>query len=718
MADDLQSAVDQAFQSASARHNVDERWLRAIAQTESGGRLDAVSPAGAVGLMQIMPDTARRLGIDPHDPAQAIDGAARILDENLRRYGNPEDAMRAYNAGTDRARWDNEQTRAYPGKVMANMAEIAKKQSARKLPDVLDDSVYGWDEVGKANAGPVLDDSIYGWHEKPAQTKGGTPSQAEPQSGSAPEYQRHNWQMNALTGLVQGARDVGDSGLSGANWLLSHAGVNALQPAVDHETASRAQFDRDYSGSTAGGLGRIAGNIAVTAPIGGGLLGAGVRAGAAGARALGMSAAAGRLAGALLGNAAAGAGSNLATNSRTDESAARSAADGAALGIATGALGAVMRPVAQHLADTVTGGTISRSRAELARLANEKYGIGLTAPQISDSQGMKYLATGAAGGMTTPEQLGQFTRAVSRTFGEDSPALTPDVIDRAHINLGQRFDDVANRTSIVADPQFHEDIAAIQRDAPQVLTPEEMAPVSNQIANVLGHIPQSGIIMGSQYQALTRHGTPLALAMRSRNPNIAFYAGRVRDALDDAMERSLTATGNTDVLDDLRDARFQYKNLKTIEPLAAKANEDGAISPALLQGAVSRTFKNRARKGAADLGELAQIGQSFLKNQPNSGTPGRLEALGALSAIPAAAMTGSWEIPASIVGTAAMRGATRAVLDSNPLANSVIRRGLRQGYSENALTQGLRIAGSGLPYAATIPGADLFLRNALTGYGR
>lgn len=431
-----------------------------------------------------------------------------------------------------------------------------------------------------------------------------------------------------------------------------------------------------------------------------------------------MSETAGRLAGALLGNAAAGAGANLATNSRTNESAAQSAADGAALGIATGALGAALRPVAKHLADTVTGGTITKGRAELARLANEKYGIGLTAPQISDSQGMKYLATGAAGGMTTPEQLGQFTRAVSRTFGEDSPVLNPGVIDRAHINLGKRFDDVAKRTSIVADPQFHQDIAAIRQDAPQVLTAEEMAPVSNQIANVLGHIPQSGVITGQQYQALTRHGTPLALAMRSHNPNIAFYAGKVRDALDDAMERSLTATGKTDVLDDLRDARFQYKNLKTIEPLVVNANEDGAISPARLQGAVSRTFKNRARKGAADLGELAQIGQSFLKNQPNSGTPGRLEALAVMGAMGDAALHGDVTGPAMIAASALGRAGTRAVLGSKMLADSVVRRGLQPNYTDNALTAGLRMAGRGLPYATAVPAGDLLWRSALTGTGQ
>ncbi|MGO2957578.1 MAG: lytic transglycosylase domain-containing protein [Acetobacter sp.] len=169
MADDLQRRVDQAFRDASKAHNIDEKWLRAVAETESGGRLDAQSPAGAIGLMQIMPDTAKSLGIDPRDPVQAIHGAARLLDENLKRYSNPTDAMRAYNGGTDRARWDNNETRAYPGKVMANMAKIEKKQGAANPSDALDDSIYGWDDVPQQKAqNAPLDDSIYGWGpEKP-----------------------------------------------------------------------------------------------------------------------------------------------------------------------------------------------------------------------------------------------------------------------------------------------------------------------------------------------------------------------------------------------------------------------------------------------------------------------------------------------------------------------------------------------------------------------
>lgn len=169
MVDDLQRNVDQAFREASQKHNIDENWLRAIAQTESEGRIDARSPAGAIGLMQIMPDTAKRLGVDPRDPVQSIHGAARLLDENLKRYGNPIDAMRAYNGGTDTSKWGNDETRSYPGKVMVNMAKIEKKQDASKPSDALDDSIYGWDDVPQQKAqNAPLDDSIYGWGpEKP-----------------------------------------------------------------------------------------------------------------------------------------------------------------------------------------------------------------------------------------------------------------------------------------------------------------------------------------------------------------------------------------------------------------------------------------------------------------------------------------------------------------------------------------------------------------------
>lgn len=87
------------FEAAGARHGVPPRLLAAVGWVESGYRPDAVSPAGAVGLMQIMPMTARELGVDPTDPLQAIDGAARLLAAHHDRFGAWDLALAAYHSG-------------------------------------------------------------------------------------------------------------------------------------------------------------------------------------------------------------------------------------------------------------------------------------------------------------------------------------------------------------------------------------------------------------------------------------------------------------------------------------------------------------------------------------------------------------------------------------------------------------------------------------------
>jgi soluble lytic murein transglycosylase-like protein len=78
---------------------VPSNLLSALIQTESSGNQNAVSPAGAIGLTQLMPGTARSLGVDPYDPAQNVLGGARYLAEMEKRFGSWKDALLAYNAG-------------------------------------------------------------------------------------------------------------------------------------------------------------------------------------------------------------------------------------------------------------------------------------------------------------------------------------------------------------------------------------------------------------------------------------------------------------------------------------------------------------------------------------------------------------------------------------------------------------------------------------------
>nr|WP_237029057.1 lytic transglycosylase domain-containing protein [Phaeobacter porticola] len=76
--------------------------FRALVETESSYNPTAVSPKGAYGLGQLMPDTARALGVDPHDPSQNLDGAARYLLEQLATFKDIDLALAAYNAGPHR----------------------------------------------------------------------------------------------------------------------------------------------------------------------------------------------------------------------------------------------------------------------------------------------------------------------------------------------------------------------------------------------------------------------------------------------------------------------------------------------------------------------------------------------------------------------------------------------------------------------------------------
>lgn len=87
----------------SARFDLSPSLLEAVVWQESRWRENAVSPVGARGLAQLMPGTARYLGVDSNDPFQNLEGGARYLREQLDRFdGNLEKALAAYNAGPGR----------------------------------------------------------------------------------------------------------------------------------------------------------------------------------------------------------------------------------------------------------------------------------------------------------------------------------------------------------------------------------------------------------------------------------------------------------------------------------------------------------------------------------------------------------------------------------------------------------------------------------------
>ena len=115
---------------AAQRYSVDELLVAAIVEAESSFNAAAISPVGAVGLMQVMPSTAATYGAgDPWNPAVNVDLGARYLSRLLNRFGGDlELALAAYNAGPGAVdRYDGmppyRETRAYVGKVLSRYVD-------------------------------------------------------------------------------------------------------------------------------------------------------------------------------------------------------------------------------------------------------------------------------------------------------------------------------------------------------------------------------------------------------------------------------------------------------------------------------------------------------------------------------------------------------------------------------------------------------------------
>ncbi|MCB1387026.1 MAG: lytic transglycosylase domain-containing protein [Nitratireductor sp.] len=116
---------------ASQRFGIPENWIRAVLRAESAGDKGAVSSAGAMGLMQVMPDTwaplrvRHQLGRDPYNPHDNIIAGAAYLREMFDRYGNVGAMLAAYNAGPGRYDEHRATGRPLPAETRAYVAALA-----------------------------------------------------------------------------------------------------------------------------------------------------------------------------------------------------------------------------------------------------------------------------------------------------------------------------------------------------------------------------------------------------------------------------------------------------------------------------------------------------------------------------------------------------------------------------------------------------------------
>jgi len=155
--------LDAIFDAAGRKYNISVDLLKAVARVESNFRPDATSRVGAMGIMQLMPGTAKYLGVnDAYDPEQNIMGGAKYLKEQLDRFeGDVELALAAYNAGWPAVKKHGgippfRETQAYVPKVLGYMGggEItpnALTYSGFDMTGVLSDTVEKKENVFNVN---------------------------------------------------------------------------------------------------------------------------------------------------------------------------------------------------------------------------------------------------------------------------------------------------------------------------------------------------------------------------------------------------------------------------------------------------------------------------------------------------------------------------------------------------------------------------------------
>lgn len=285
-------------------------------------------------------------------------------------------------------------------------------------------------------------------------------------------------------------------------------------------------------------------------------------------------------------------------------------------------------------------------------LADE--GVPQTAGQRTGNRTLKYAESELGGSRTSAiidRQAEEYTRAASHRIGEDTPHLDPQTLNNARNRIGREFDAIGVRNNIPSDPQLAQDLqAAAQNYADSVPI---AAPGVANIANAIAARSQAGI-PGQIYNAFRSRLS--RMQRNTRDPQLIAAYHDIREALDNAFERSLAAAGNQADLQALQTARQQYRNYIVLENAMASGAETtsrGLLTPAKLEQAAAsgpnRTWYARGLSDFTDLGKAGKVGMSAM---PESGTPIRAAIRGGAGLLGAAggALVGGAISPEMAVG--------------------------------------------------------------------
>lgn len=652
--------------------NLPQGMLPAVSKAESNDNPRAVSPKGALGQYQLMPATAKEMGVNPMDPEQAAFGAAKYLSQVRDQIGSDDPQLIAagYNAGPGAVKKYGgippyPETQAYAQKVSAALPQPELDPSKVKWDDTPDPAAVKWDSAPDAK----------------------TAAKAPP-TDTQPDWQAPSTGLGgrALMGLGDFLRPATRAIVSGLA-----AGADQLAPGSDfgkqaHEAVG--QIDANTASQNAKFAARQAAE-GTTVPGTDLVRGA---ASIAPAFAVPMGAAETIGGRALLG---AGQGAVMgAAGTQPGESYAKNAALGGAVGgVASGAVdalgrvirGAKLRPDVQALVDQGVTPTPGQALGGLANSIEQK---AMSTPILGEAI--------AGGRRAAVEDMNRaLYKQVLDPIGETAPkAVGRDAVEDIGDRLATKYDALLPQMSMHVDQQMQQDMAGL---VPQFgKLPEDMRNTFNSILddNVLTQTTRTGQLNGTDLKAaMSALNQEAKNYGRSSAPNDQRMAQLLRDT--QGVLRSALTRQNPVEAPKLAAIDRAYSNYAVLRDAASRVtNPENPIMPGQLQAAIKASDKSVGKgnfaKGNAKL--QAQLGDPSVnvlgQAVPDSGTAGRMMlSHGLLAGIPYLmghpGVAGAILAPAALYGSSGGRAAMFAALARRPELARILGQGI-QNASPNA----------------------------------
>lgn len=586
------------YSSLEEQYKLPSGILSSIESVESGGDISAVSRKGAKGNFQFMPDTAKAYNVDVNDKLSSAQGAARLMADLIKEYGSVQAALAHYNGGTKAGQAvaagneaPYEETKGYLQKVNSKLkvnpenitwSDMAAPQSSVTVssPNPAD---ITWNNSKKIDTSKMSDSELF--------TQGLIGSGKTTATGIG---QALDLPAQFLERKLKGTA-IGD--------VISQFGQKLGLPTAEQAAAQRPEEIRQLreenkpiSETTAGMAGNITGDIGQALLLPGGTL---LKTGLAGTT--------------------LGAAQPIAEG----ESRVMNAVGGGTAGVlgqaGVNVLGRMAQPVVKNLT----------KQAEKGVQVLKDAGVPLDLAQETGSKVMSWAKrltsdnpfTGGGSQAFVNAQNNAYTRAISKTMGEDAERITPEVIQNAKLRLGDAYNDLFERNGVRVTRNFQKSLDELKLDSEKVM-PEGQKGITNIVNDILDKSKVNmGHLTGKQYQAIKQQLS----AMEAQGGTAGHYAGELREKLFEGLSDTIKKIGSEKDLELLKQTNKQYGNMKKIEDVALKDPEGHISASQLYNSLTAKSKRNSFYQEDPELARLASAGKSVLpEKMPNSGTAARL----------------------------------------------------------------------------------------------